>query len=849
MKKLLFLATAAAVVLSSCSKDTTEVVAPAQKGGNVVFSASLNVENDDTRLHIDKKENGNWGYVWDKGDAIGIHSSMNGAANVPSYAVEESVGTTTNFAVSDDDVRFFGNEWNGGALYVYYPYVANNAMTADGIQLTIPATQRYAENSIYKMTAPAIGYVESYDMENKPNVELTIPASIIRVPITGLGKVNELTMKLWDGTQYVNLAGSVYVDPTAETYEMPVTGMTTDAITIDCGTGVDLKYLEATNFFFIVPNVSVTKDSYFEFYFNGETDPLNAVQYTFETLEVGATKTMKPNKVTALETKPIVYGLDGKVLIQDVYDLIAYAYGNREGFNNTKEAYLISEGEAAYNFNTYNEGVEAEYDALRAYAGTADLTPEQLAAAEAKMAILKWYLDNGCGIEPLDSGAIVGGNQAAATITGLKVNDDFAFKTGFTISNVTLKGLSTNKRVLYGASATTCVGENVTIDTPSVDYVTSAISSKAVNELATTKHFSIVGENVVYANKLQVDHNITITDKFNAIDAVADKTAVVTAAAELKDEVLAAVEAGTPIAANGYYSVIIDGTSYWTGEVATSEIVDDYFTAEELALAVVKRGSATLKGVNIDLQNKNWTPVLNDAGNGYLTVTGEVDAEDNVLYSISNVNIEVVKDGEIVVESTSGTNGYALFGLKANMYDLVVEDLTINLDNLTNETYIGGLACRTKGVDNVTVNGGTVNIGKNITTNNAEKYQCFGVVAGKIANTVLSVNNCTVNGVSLQSMDKDTFDYGMVFGAFELKNGKDVVFENISTDKKASLIGLAYVNVPDAGVADAPEITLTNCTAAEGTKTVIRRIEWSNTTQNYYIEINNTPFNHTKTSY
>ena len=852
MKKLLFLATAAVVVLSSCSKDTTEVVS-VKKSDNVVFTGSMSFETNETRLTL-TGDLGDEYFVWNTGDAVGVASLTATGANIPAYNTGANGSTTSEFSVDDNDLLFFGDNW-GKEMFAYYPYnpeavsvLSTNDPETATIALTIPAKQLYKKDGVHKTAVPALGYIPEYTTGSE--MAFTTPAAMLRVPVTGLGTIKTLKLQILDlSNNPIALTGDcdVAVAPltdddntTKPSFTQPaeVVPDVNDYITIDCGTGIPLSYTLPTQFYFVLPAGIDYKDCKFQFTANGEGTPF--AEYAGPEVSY----TTVANQIDPLNNG-IVYGLDGKVLIQDVYDLIAYAYNDRDGgLDNTTEAYLISSDD--YNFTTYNEGVVAEYDALRAYAGTAGLTPAELTAAEAKMAILKWYIDNGCAIEPLATGAIVGGNQAAATITGLKVKGDYAIYTD--VSNITLTNLSTSNRVFFGASTVNKIGKNVTINTPAVDYVFADIYANSVNDLNGIG-FSVVGENVVYGNQLKVDENITIADKFNKVIAVDTKTAVVTAAAELKDEVLASVDAGTPIAANGYYSVIIDGTSYWTGEVATSVIEDDYFTAEELALAVVNRGSATLKGVNIDLQNKNWTPVLNDAGNGYLTVNGAVDAENNVLYSISNVNIEVVKDGETVVESTSGTNGYALFGLKANMYNLVVEDLTINLDNLTNETYIGGLACRTNGVDNVTVNGGTVNIGKNITTDNTEKYQCFGVVAGKIASAVESVNNCTVNGVSLQSMDKDTFDYGMVFGAFELENGKDIVFENISTDKKASLIGLAYVNVPVFVAADAPEITLTNCTAAEGAKTVIRRIAWSNTNQNYYIEINNTPFNHTKTSY
>ena len=208
MKKLLFYASAVAVLFSSCSKDATEDIAV--QAGHEVFTASINIEDENqTRLHLEGAE-----YIWDVNDAIGVSSATVADANIPVTA--SKAGSVPSFVVSKNDY----DRWldavekdEDNPLYVYFPYQDGKVFDEDGnIELTVPTTQRYEANSFFRNEVPAVGYAEAWNGAGQ-DIELKVPVALLRVNVFGWGELEaiKLTIQNSEG-EYYTLSGSANVN-------------------------------------------------------------------------------------------------------------------------------------------------------------------------------------------------------------------------------------------------------------------------------------------------------------------------------------------------------------------------------------------------------------------------------------------------------------------------------------------------------------------------------------------------------------------------------------------------------------------------------------------------------------
>lgn len=199
MKKLLFYASAVAVLFSSCSKDVTEDIAV--QAGHEVFTASINIEDENqTRLHLEEKT-----YIWDVNDAIGVSSATVEAANIPVTASE--AGSVPSFVVSENDYERWldatTNTTDKNPLYVYFPYQDGKAFNDGKIKLTVPKTQRYEANSFFRNEVPAVGYAAAWNDAGQ-NIELKVPVALLRVNVFGWGELAGIKLMISkDQTNYI----------------------------------------------------------------------------------------------------------------------------------------------------------------------------------------------------------------------------------------------------------------------------------------------------------------------------------------------------------------------------------------------------------------------------------------------------------------------------------------------------------------------------------------------------------------------------------------------------------------------------------------------------------------------
>lgn len=479
MKKLLFYASAVAVLFSSCSQDATEDVAI--QSSNKVFTASIEMENEQqTRMTIGEDNK----YHWQVNDAIGVASKAESEANI---LVTNTVnGVMPAFSVSNEDYTRWLDVAEGttsaNPLYVYFPYQPNTEFTANGkVNLTIPAVQRYAENSFYRNTVPAVGFLEAYN-GSETNVSLKVPVSLLQVWVAGFGDAKSISLSILDknGDEYM-LSGTSTVDVVPakknnaydyETYSPsfaePIAkgtqveeGVVADGlptVTVEFGKKpADLVYNGALSVHFVIPAGLDLSEATLVFTCGDDTF----------TTKLPA---RNPNNPAALMTKPngrmnlgsvkVQFGLANKYLVSTEEEFLAYAYLSQPdaatSFDKADYDYAANaagikiEAIADYakvagmealiiadelDFSAFTkEYVDAEIEALAA---------ENFASAENAFwtNVWNWYKSNNYAIEPLSYNAVHG--NVMTTIKNLNVLGS-GITAGASLSNLTLENVTVN---------------------------------------------------------------------------------------------------------------------------------------------------------------------------------------------------------------------------------------------------------------------------------------------------------------------------------------------------------------------------------------------------------------------
>lgn len=360
MKKLLFYASAVAVLFSSCSKDATEDVA-INNVGNKVFSASIAVEDDGqqkTRMSITENEDREVVYVWNINDAVGVGSKSQPAANI---LVNNTVeGETPSFAVGQEDLeRWLGiseNTDDANPMYVYFPYMPGTAFTDKGeIELTIPKEQRYANDSFYRNTVPAVGYVEEYTGADQ-KIPLYVPVSMLRVEVCGFGDAKSISLKIetpasvkanQDTHNFYQLAGKALVNivpekdkeyrpaftfgnATTESIDPSVESSSDDMITVTFGQlPEELKYDETAAFpvHFVIPAGLDLSEAKLHFQIDGDGDTFVYKMPQRNPNNPEALMT-KPNGRLKMTSAPVVFNMKDKLVMSDPEQFLVWAFLN-----------------------------------------------------------------------------------------------------------------------------------------------------------------------------------------------------------------------------------------------------------------------------------------------------------------------------------------------------------------------------------------------------------------------------------------------------------------------------------------------------------------------------------------
>ena len=739
-------------MLGSCSKDDTEV-APVEGTKDVAFKATMALGND-TRISMDVDDSGNVNYVWDFGDMVG--ATVKGLDVVAPFTNVAKSGPTAEFsALNEASVNYIGTE----NVYLVYPYKEGKTVDNDGnVEMTIPATQTYRDNSFAQMVSPAVSFAEEFVVNDDNTVkEYTFKpvASYIRVPVYGVGTIKSLTMQIKNGRTAVKIAGSAKVDVDSETPELVLAGGT-DKITLDMGKGgLKLQYTEPKWVVFVIPaNVAVKADTKFEFVATFDDGATSTYTIAIPSTYTGTSLAVN----TSLKLSVGAYfGMEDKVLIENNADLLEYLYTVSKGTDGDKTAVLVND----INFSRY----DARND---------------INGAEGNMlAALTEYLTNGSVIKSIAEGAKIDGNGHIISNLQVSGNGIFAGQPD-ALKNLTLSAVTVN--VPDEANPALFVGninlvscsdglaikggylKNVAEDATAALIHTAYFHTLPLKDKVTISYPRVnesSGAYAYYASKLTLREDVdasgdlkayfnSATPRFGAIVADGKDVAISNVSSAYVKGLLDVIQYG-----GGSKAIsVIDskGTSYWTGGVASAAPANgEVETAEQLAYYVKNGGTATL-AANINLQGnkqgeqgKEW--VL-DNGSAPLNITG------NGKYTISNALVKSQKVTEPYV-------AYSLLGNVVNAKDIVVDGVTIDVDNVEGSTaqlYVGGIGYQGS-ANGVKVSNLTIDIAEDV-----EVSSTYNEVAGLISVPKAASEKNAVTDLSINVNGNETV--GLVGGMF-----------------------------------------------------------------------------------
>lgn len=659
MKKLLFFATAAAVVLSSCSKDVTEVT-PSVSKGKVVMTASMDLDAESTRTHLEGKK-----YHWDAGDMTGV---LVNNIEKPVVLTTLEGGQSAEFSDAAGQMSYVGNE----DLLFFYPYREGNVwdmaiFDANGVptsvKMTIPVTQIYRHASFSAMTAPAIAYVEEF--EEGDFVEFSPVASYVRVPIRGIGTLERLSMRIMNEVgEYYNLNGTEYVVVADKALKFAQTGLSTtptptNYVDIDFGKGAEGLTLydnQTVEVMFVIPAGLDLVDAKFEFSakLKGVLDYSTAEFYGPTSSSSPAVKAQYSNfpANTIVPGKEIFVGTDNYYVVEDCLDFITWNYlVKTEGL--LKTAYIISD----LDFVDFNENIAA--------------TEKVLSTTSKEWVALQEYKHNDYAIYTIDGGltypyTIVGATKPAeagaklgvATIKGLYVYGASIFSGNGVVDNITLENITLDAyestlgdKVDFVAPSfywsrpqntgnDGIVATNVTVKGGVVKGEVFAPEFSITGRLYSTVYNGwetdgsqksmftpdVVGypkfgdKEALYADALEIidGYNVEISEFIPVKDDIKFGTIFTQATTGVIVSVEEANNATNLLSDIGVLfdkvdnntdptkvtSIVWNETSYWTG-LNYALNGDNLFTAEELANSVNAGINVELRGLDIDLMGTN----------------------------------------------------------------------------------------------------------------------------------------------------------------------------------------------------------------------------------------------------
>lgn len=860
MKKFLLCASAFALLLGSCSKDDTEVTS-VEVNGKIAFTASMQIGNA-TRTHLEETLNG-FEYAWDNGDMIG--ATINGGDEVIPFIASGSGTGEIGFDWEEWDLNYLGLP----PYYLVYPYDKDAKVANYNVTMTIPSSQRYRENSFATMTAPAVQVISELENDEIPSVKMRPVASYVRVPVVGAGKLTKLSMTIQNADkEYYKLCGSASVNlRNIETAVLAIPGTDKDkvenvsSVSVSWGNnGLDLKYDEAKNVWFIIPANTTLAGSYITFtaVVDGKESTVALPQIPTTT----STKTLLANKTLPIPSN-ISFGTENMVMIKNTEDFLKYAFAANYNAKLTLSDDPINDSIAAeyYKDGKFKTAVLLADLNYRNYAAQ-DVYQDAVQSEEQDeilLEALKSYMQNGGGIASFDSAVSIDGNGHKISYLPVYGNGIFAAAPSLlkdlTIQQATVNfpddtkttasflGRLTSFRnvsgvTIYGGSLLN-VAEGVT---PTMVGATANASTLPLKAQMTISRYptvnGVAADYAYYATTLNINADVVANnpDKAVFINSATPRFAKFKGS---KDGAIISMVSNATIAkvildavdnTGKSFSVMDRSVSYWTGTVPASEPDDNIVTAEDLAYYVQNGGNVTLTN-NIDLQGEGEQPkewVL-DNGSAALNITG------NGKYTISNALVKSQKVADAYV-------AYSLLGNVVNATDIVVDGVTIDVADVEGSTaqlYVGGLGYQGS-ANGVKVSNMTINVAADV---KVSTYNEIGGLISAPSQSVASKGN-TVSGISININGNETVGpVGGMFGEAPASfNGNVLTWGEGAT---GAMIGAWTVTddfadekaVVGCKAGEAPIVDILTVDAANGGQTLV--LEFNDCSEKIYNEIVN----------
>ena len=598
------------------------------------------------------------------------------------------------------------------------------AASADDLELTILANQNFRDGSFTPMTAPAVCpefTVEEVDGVGKANITMYPVADYLNVAIEGTAPIKTLTLSMSSdeaGETPIYLAGTAKLTPVgrkdagyAEGFRQyltvpadPVSAQWSTDITLTCGQLTDALCHTEKEYMFVIPANVVAKAKntpvYVKIVVNkGET---NEVTFTKELVYTSARPQLSNMIFNVNDGKdkdgniiPLMYNPSNAVIIKDQLDLLTY-------------------------IREYNEGTKA--DAFLCSVAKLDFSRDAMIKISTEMggqnADISNYLANGFPSIKSFSNTITGNGAVIKDVQIDDMNGIFGeLAKGAAISGITFENVTAAKdKDVYGVLLTKDAAGDAKIEDITIKNCTASAIFGEVRPSGLAKLNVVVDEgqnkNIVsVAEELRMNEDLAlknVTD-FNVSGPLFGKVGFgaghrvlsVEEACEVSD--LLGTMKGN-IDDGGVYSILIAGTSYWTGGAvqatktnAKSEV--EILYAEQLAYAaqngatnVILMNNMDLSGSIVNKDNDHLYIWERDAANAIASINGngktvsdvymqsseaggvQADLAPFTAGTISNLNVDGVKIYIITDEDTFVPAKVAGLSLTSNS----VSKVTVN---------------------------------------------------------------------------------------------------------------------------------------------------------------------------
>lgn len=695
MKKIFFLASVAAIVLSGCSKDDTEI-ASVDNGALSKIVATVEVE-DVTRTTLK-----DYKFVWSKGDAIGVFDeNANSAENVAFTLLPEDDGKTSGTFISKDYELLCGENY-----IAYYPYTAGieKPSSITDLPLKVLPNQNYSEGSVTTLSVPAVATNFAISEDGKAAINMQSLVSYVEFKVKTIVPINKLTLKIKnsEGT-YENIAGTGTIeeytfkstadDKGTTRYYLSNETMDSESIVLTCGRKTDTSCHEENSYVFVIPGglVGCGKATTAEIYVNDDVEA-----FATRAFGEGSATAKKENAYLFFNTKDEnkefvvpTYNPKGAVIIKDQLALLTYIREYEAGTK--KDAYICSDAvldfsrDAMIKISTEMGGQNAD---------------------------ISNYLANGFpSIESLEN--TITGN--GAVISGVEIKGENGMfgeiaATG-AISGITLKDVVAENILLTAEAEQTAIVKDIVIDNCSAKAIFGWVRPSAVMGISVVDEKAEKSIEVV-AEELRLNASLALKDvaSFN-VSGPLFKTVGLGAehrVISVEDPCTVADLLGSMIPTNAQdgnvYSILIAGTSYWTGgaveatetDSETGETIIEY--AEQLAYAAQNGAGKILLANNMNLSGS----IVDDNTNKHPYIWKRVDS--NAIAAINGAG-KTVSDIYMEAAGTGLLKDQAPFTANS-ISDLTVDGVKISIitkENAYVPERLAGLSLKSATVSNVAV--------------------------------------------------------------------------------------------------------------------------------------------------